>query len=174
MECNVTDESGKTDMVEQFIPCSDVLLAGLHANLPEVLSRETATSHLINSMVKNPWIDIITHPLNFDFDVDLRILAREARRLGRALELNVSKLRQGKVSAEETRSFIRICREEGCLVSVGTDAHSVEELGITEAMEELMIMENFPMDRVVNRTFESTMEWIEERRKFKAAYPPLE
>ncbi len=167
VECNVIDESGTVDLSERYISLSDVLLVGLHGNLPDNWNRETSTGALISALEKQPWLDIVTHPLNFDFQVDFRALAGAAREMGRALEFNVSKIHLGRVSIDENREFIRICKEEGCLVAVNTDSHAVGELGKTEAMEELMKLEDFPDDRVVNRTLESTLAWLEERRKFK-------
>ncbi len=167
IECNVVDESGTVDIKERYISLADVLLVGLHMNLPDTWSRETATNALISALEKQPWLDIVSHPLNFDFRVDFRELAGAAREMGRALEFNVSKILLGRVSIDENREFIRICKEEGCLVAVNTDSHAVGELGNTGAMEELMKLEEFPYDRVVNRTLESTLEWLEERRKFK-------
>ncbi|MBI9105041.1 MAG: PHP domain-containing protein [Spirochaetales bacterium] len=167
VECNVVEESGEVDIAKKFVPYSDVLLVGLHTNLPSTLDKKTATAHLINSLAKNPWLDIVSHPLNFDFEIDFHLLAKEARRMGRALEFNASKLQQGKVSVEDTRNFIRICKEEGCLTAVNTDAHVTHELGRTSEMEELLLLEDFPFDRIVNRTFESTMAWLDERRQHK-------
>ena len=167
VECNVTDRNGGTDMRIKYIKFCDVLLVGLHANMPNDMTAEEAADALIACLEKNPWLDIVSHPLNCDFPVDLRKLAKAAKRLGRVLEFNFSKLNLGRVSDEEMREYIGICRDEGCLTAVNTDAHAVGELGMTSRLQGLIDMEKFPRERIVNRTLESAMKWIEERRKYK-------
>ena len=167
MECNVMNIDGAIDLPSKFFRHCDVLLAGLHNNLTVDWDRDEATNALINTMKNNPWVDILTHPLNHDFDVDLRRLARTAYETGTALEFNNSKIVYGSVSEKDQCDFIRICREEGCLVAVNTDAHTLNELGDTKAMDTLLEKESFPEELVVNRNLEAVMEWLEGRRSFK-------
>ncbi len=167
MECNVMDMEGTIDLSSKFIRLCDVLLAGLHDNLRVDWSRAETTRALINTINNNPWLDVITHPLNHDFDVDLRRLAGVACETGIALEFNNSKIIYGSVSEEEQCDLIKICREEGCLVAVNTDAHTLNELGDTQAMNSLLEREGFPEERIVNRNYETLMEWLEKRRCFK-------
>lgn len=167
MECNLTDKMGHLDMDEKRIPDCDVLLAGIHDNIRETWTDEEATEALLGAMRLNPWLDIITHPLCREYKIDLRAAARVARETGKALEFNNSKIRLGYISSEEQKNFIRICMEEDCLVAVNTDAHTVNELGDTEAMDLLLKEEGFPEERIVNKTFDGLMKWLEERRVFK-------
>ncbi len=171
MECNLTDKAGHLDMDPEMIPHCDVLLAGLHDNIRDEWSDEEATEALIAAMRGNPWLDVITHPLCGEYKIDLRKCARVAKETGKALEFNNSKIRLGSISPEQQKHFIRICREEGCLVAVNTDAHTVNELGDTRAMDALLKEEGFPADRIVNRTYEGLMKWLEERRNFKKELP---
>lgn len=169
MECNLTDKMGHLDMDEKIIPYCDVLLAGLHNNIQEVLTDQEATEALLGAMRLYPWLDIITHPLCAEYRIDLRAAARTAKETGKALEFNNSKIRLGFVTEKAQRDFIRICMEEDCLVAVNTDAHTVNELGDTRAMDALLKEEGFPEDRIVNRSYDVLMSWLEERRKFKLA-----
>ena len=169
MECNIMDENGGIDLAPKFIRNCDVLLAGLHDNLNVDWNREETTRALINTMRNNPWVDVITHPLNNDFEVDLRTLAQAAAETGTALELNNSKIVFGAVSEKAQCEFIRICREESCLVAVNTDAHALNELGDTAPMERLLEKENFPEELIVNRSFDAVMAWLEERRVYKTS-----
>ena len=169
MECNIMGMDGGIDLAPKFIRHCDVLLAGLHDNLDVNWDRDEATTALINTMKNNPWIDVITHPLNHDFEVDLRRVAQAAGETGTALEFNNSKIVYGSVSEEEQCDFIRICMEEGCLVAVNTDAHTLNELGDTEAMDRLLEKEGFPEERIVNRNYEILMEWLDGRRAAKQA-----
>ena len=167
MECNVLNLEGEIDLGPKYIRHCDVLLAGLHNNLEVDWSRDEATDALINTMKNNPWVDVITHPLNFDFDVDLKRLAGEACETGTALEFNNSKIKYASVSEDQQRDFIRICRDAGCSVVVNTDAHTLNELGDTKAMERLLAEEQFPEERIVNRRFDVLMDWLEGRRPLK-------
>ena len=164
MECNVTGENGETDVVEKFMQWYDVVLLGFHnfsqKNQPPGYYSEV----MARAIKKNPCIDIIVHPNAPHFTMDFRLIAEAAREADVAVELNNAKVKYGRSSREQTVKLIESCIYSGCDVAVNTDAHSLNEVGDHRVMEELLDYTSFPEERIINRSLESTLNWIEKRK----------
>ncbi|MFQ5342859.1 MAG: PHP domain-containing protein, partial [Anaerolineae bacterium] len=106
----------------------DIVLASVHTSMRQ--DRETMTRRVVAAM-HSPHVDIIAHPtgrlinqrdrLNLDFDAVLRT----AEETGTILEINAQPNRLD-LDGEHVRAAI----EAGVLLSLGTDAHSTEGLGV--------------------------------------------
>ncbi|MFQ5854101.1 MAG: DNA polymerase/3'-5' exonuclease PolX [Anaerolineae bacterium] len=106
----------------------DIVLASVHTSMRQ--DRETMTRRVVAAM-HHPHVDIIAHPtgrlinqrdrLNLDFDAVLRA----AQETGTILEINAQPNRLD-LDGEHTRAAI----EAGVLLSLGTDAHSTDGLGV--------------------------------------------
>jgi putative hydrolase len=169
LELNVLPERGNIDVVWQYMPFIDILLLGVHPNLKTGQSKAFYTDLLVAALENNPFVDILTHPNDPSYPLDYRTVARTAKRLGMAVELNNSKVLYRRSSEEEALTLIRACGEEGCLMSVDSDTHAILELGGDEAVRPLLERAGFPIERVVNRTAEAAEEFIESRRELKRA-----
>ncbi len=167
VEANVVDRNGRTDVKSRYLPWTDLVLLGFHHFPEKDLDPREYSDIMIQTLECNPCVDVVTHPNMPDFPMDFRSLAREARRLGVAVELNNSKVALGRVSSEITRRLVEICAEEEALVAVNSDAHTVEEPGDTRAIGAIMEEVDFPLELVVNRTLETTESWIRQRRPGK-------
>jgi len=168
MECNVTDTDGNVDVVIKFMKWYDVILLGFH-NFPEKDSSPARYSEIMARAIrKNPFIDIIVHPNAPHFLMDFRMIAETAAETGVAIELNNAKTRLGRSTEPQTLDLIEACMNAGCDVAVNTDSHALNEVGDTDVMEKLMKSSGFPYEKIVNRTYESTIEWISQRKTRRA------
>ncbi len=168
MECNLL-ENGDIDLPKNYLKWMDVVLLGIHHNLPKNQSADYYTERLIKAIETNPCIDIITHPNDENFPLHFKEVARTARKFGMALELNNSKTALNVVNPETTRNLVRACKEEGCQLVINGDAHAVTELGENEAVLPYLEELHFPENLWVNRTADSAYAFIEWRRKNKTS-----
>lgn len=168
VECNVLNDGGEIDLPLQWIQHLDVVLVGLHPNLKSIRSRRHATDVLLTTLEGNPHVDIVTHPNSPDFRVDFEPVARTALKYGIALELNNSKSRPGYCADEVTRELIEVCKDVGCALAVSSDAHAITEIGDDSYIRGLLAEADFPEELIVNRTLESTMEFLAPRRQKRA------
>lgn len=166
MECNLL-ENGHIDLPRKFLKWMDVVLLGIHHNLPLNLHADYYTERLIKAMEENPCIDVITHPNDEHFPLHFKDVARVARKHGIALELNNSKTALGVVNEEVTKNLVRACKEEGCQLIINGDAHAVLEIGEDQAVLPYLEELHFPEELWVNRTADSAYAFIEWRRKNK-------
>jgi putative hydrolase len=167
IELNLLDENGAIDIIWEFMPFIDILLLGVHPNLPPHGSREHYTTMLCAAIDKNPFVDIITHPNDPAYPLDYLRLAKKAKEYGIALELNNSKILYNRSTIEDTLDLIAACKQAGCLMAVNSDTHALHELGSDEAVRPLLDRARFPADRIVNRDFDSAASFIEGRRGLK-------
>ena len=106
LELNVLPDRGTVDVVWQFMPFVDILLMGLHPNLPNGQSKDHYTDLTLSALESHPFIDILTHPNDATYPLDYRKLALTAKRLGMALELNNSKVLYHRSTADAAAQFI--------------------------------------------------------------------
>jgi len=172
IEANVVDEQGTIDVPAQMLPWMDVVLLGLHVHFERPDTSKDWTASLVAAMQKNPCVDIITHPLNSMFPVDLRIVAETACELGIALELNNSKLAYQRVTQEETVRFLAICREAGCRMVLASDAHAIHEVGEDALARPLLEQSGISEELIVNASAERAFAFIESRRSRKTDRSP--
>ena len=167
MECNVINEDGDIDVVEKFIQWYDIVLLGFHDYEKKDESPQYYAEVMIKAIKKNPCVDIIVHPNAPHYLIDFRMLADTAAETNTAVELNNAKTRLGRSSEEQTIELIEACIASGCDVAVNTDAHALNEVGDHSVMENLLRQTNFPQERIVNRSMDSTLKWIEQRREHR-------
>jgi hypothetical protein len=93
--------------------------------------REMALAARLLAAMDNPYVSILAHPTGrllearAPYDVDLLAVARKARVRGIALELNAHPDRLDLDDAH-----CRMAKEEGVLIAVSSDAHSVDGLDV--------------------------------------------
>ncbi len=169
IEANVTDAEGAIDVPDWLLPLLDIVLLGLHVRFPWRRGSEDWTDALIEAMRRNPWVDVITHPVDENFPLDLERLAKEAQKLGMALELNNSKVLYKRTTTNEVSRFLAICRDTGCKVAVCSDSHTVEEIGGDESVRPLLEASGIPGAQIVNASAGTAFAFIAARRAARLA-----
>lgn len=165
IEANLCDENGRTDLREKDYKDFDIYLMGIHRfvrfthfrDFWNMLVRNSIyttfhfkpskslirynTNAYINS-IKNYPIDAITH-LNFLNFCDVVEVAKAARDYGTYIELNSKKTH---LSDEELQKVV----DTGVRFIIDSDAHSVDRIGDTQRVDELLKRVNVPLERIDN------------------------
>jgi DNA polymerase (family 10) len=118
-------EDGSLDLPDSVLAKLDVVVAAVHArfNLPGV--RQTAR---VLKALDNPYVSILAHPSGRLIDerepceIDMQAVIRRAKARGVALELNAH---PDRLDLDDTAA--RMAKEEGALVAINSDAHSVHD-----------------------------------------------
>jgi len=121
---------GSLDFPDELLAELDFVIASIHGGFKQ--SREKITERIVMAM-KNPYVSAIGHPTGrligereaYEVDID-RLLAAAAE-TGTALELNAyyQRLDAGDL-------LCRRAKEKGVRISIGTDAHSPEQMWMME------------------------------------------
>ncbi len=166
MEANTTEE-GFLDIPACILEDLDIVLLGLHYNIDSGKTANEYTDILLRSIELNPCIDCITHPYEKEYPLDLEKLAAACAPKGIALELNNSKIYQGKFSGEQAKNFLDICKKHQCSITINSDAHVVTEVGYVKEALALIESTNFPTDLIANYTLQKTQRFLDQRRQNK-------
>lgn len=167
IEANILNNSGNIDVPQEFIKYMDIILLGLHPNIKYGLGKKCYTEMLVSAIKQNPFVDIITHPNDQLFQIDFNILAITAKKNNIAIELNNSKIMLNRVSMELTEEMLYECKKVGCLISVNSDAHVLNEIGVDDYVLPLIKNMNYPEELIMNRNYKTAMEFIKLRKNCK-------
>ncbi len=164
-EANLCDEKGRTDLTEKDYKDFDIYLMGIHRFVKFssfydfwymlMLNSTHTTLHIkpsksliryntnayINAIKNNP-IDVITH-LNYQSFCDVTEVAKAARDYGTYIELNSKKVH---LSDEEVAAV----RDTGVRFIIDSDAHSVDRVGDTSLVDELLKRVEIPREQIDN------------------------
>ena len=121
---------GSIDFGDEFLETFDIVVASVHSRFG--LSREEQTTRLVRA-VENPRVSVLGHPtgrllLSRDpISVDIDAVIAAAARSGCAIEVNGN--------PERMELDWRLCRqtvEQGAVLSIDPDAHSIRELDLVD------------------------------------------
>lgn len=119
-------EDGGLDLPDELLGRLDLVVGAVHSKFD--LPRARQTSRILRAM-EHPHFTLLAHPTGrlleqrAPYDVDMLKIIRAARQRGCHLELNAHPERLDLLD-----TYCQMAKEEGVLVSVNSDAHSVPDL----------------------------------------------
>lgn len=156
VELNILDEKGAVDLEERTLKAMDVTIASLHIPCIENMGREANTEAVIRC-IQNPYIDIIGHPDDSRYPLDLQAVAQAAAEYGKLLELNNHSLgpySPRKNAHENDAELLKWCRQYQTEIIVNSDSHIDRMVGAHTYAYELLEEQEFPESLVVNHSVE--------------------
>lgn len=168
VELNILDDQGTVDLEEWILKKMDLVIASMHWTCYEPGSCEYNTQAYINT-IKNPLVNILGHPDDDRFPVDLRAVVQAAKEYDVLLEVNNSSLdpRGFRQNAEENiRKLLTLCKEYQAMVIVGSDAHMDVDVGNHDRALKILEEMAFPEELVVNTSAERLRKYV---NKYKNA-----
>lgn len=151
-ELNILDERASLDLAPDDLALLDLRIAGIHRLCWKPASADAYVEGYLHA-IRNPWVQIISHPADSPFLLDFRPLVEAARETGTLLELNNSTLdpRRGKLTAHDNFcQMLRLCREMEVPVILGSDAHISFSVADYSRALPLLAETDFPDRLVVN------------------------
>ncbi|MDI6771098.1 MAG: DNA polymerase/3'-5' exonuclease PolX [bacterium] len=124
-ECDISAD-GTLDYPDDLLADLDLVIASVHTRFR--MSREAMTSRIVRAM-ESEHVDILGHPTGRllgardPYEVDIEAVVDAAVRTGTALEINAAPER---LDLKDTD--VRLARERGARLAIGTDAHSCAQL----------------------------------------------
>lgn len=157
IEMNLS-KRGEGDMSPRSLAGLDLVLGSFHSSLR---TTEDQTERYLAAL-RNPYIQILGHPRGriYNFRTGLtadwpRVFA-EASRLGKALEVDCYPDRQ-----DLNVGLLKLAREHGTRISLGTDAHHPWQLGFIELGLAAALRAKVPAQQIVNfMTIADLKGWI--------------
>lgn len=164
VEANVMDRDGTLDLDEYRLSRLDIVLAGLHTYCAPYGTKEENTMMMIHT-IENPWVDIIVHPGNPEYEVDEERVVKAAVKNNVAIEINNSSLTVSrKGSYSHCIKIAQYAKEYGAKVVIGTDSHFALSIGVFDKALEIVTEANIPEQNVLNTSVDKIYEYLRRRR----------
>ena len=166
VEANITNVNGDLDLPLNLLVKLDIVLAGLHKRtFPQKLSEAENTTALLRA-IESPYVDVIVHPGNPLFPVDIEAVIAHAAKHGTAIELNNSSLTMTRTGSHANcTSFARLAAAYDVFVVLGSDAHISFDVGRVDVALEMALAAGIREERLLNTSCQRIDDYLAMRRK---------
>lgn len=138
-------------MPERVLAELDLVLAGFHEDCGYLeVSVEENTRAMI-AAINNPYVNIISHPGNPVFPVDIEKVVNAAALAGKALEINNKSFFLSRSGSMPNCSvFAKMAKKYKTLIAVNSDSHFCDTVGQCGYALELITAAGIEKDDVIN------------------------
>lgn len=165
VEANIMDFDGGLDLPERYLKKLEIVIASLHDVCIEPGSVEENTGALVAAM-KNPYVDIIAHPGNPYYPIDIDRLIQCACETGTLIEINNSSFTGSrKGSAENCKNIAAKAKEKGVCLVAGSDCHICFDVGRFNKIEEIFKELDMPEELVINTNPGKLIDYLNKKGK---------
>ncbi|MFP4020965.1 MAG: PHP domain-containing protein [Halanaerobium sp.] len=168
VEANILDD-GKLDLSDKILNCLDFVSAGIHSLTGHNLhSKKDYTSAMIKVM-KNQFLDMITHPIQKEYPIHLEKVAKVAAENNVILELNSSSYnpKKGYIRGvkRDSLKLLELANKYKLKLAINSDAHFYSEIGDFSNLDFIFNNNNFNRKLIVNRSLDSITNYLKRRDK---------
>lgn len=168
-EANIIDFKGNLDIPDRVQKKLDIIIASLHDVCIEAGSREENTEALIGAM-KNHNVDIIGHSGNPVFPIYEDEVVKAAKKYNVLIEINNSSLGKNASRAgsfEICTKIAKLCKEQGVMVAIGSDAHCCFQIGKFDAAHEMLMDVGMPQELIMNTEGSKIIKYLKNKGKLE-------
>lgn len=162
-EANLIDFNGGLDMDHDILKRLDWVVASAHDICLKPGSFEEHTRMYLG-LAENEDVDVVGHcgdeRFKFDYEKVIPVLVES----GKLIEINNHSFAIRPGSDKNCREIIRICRERNAKIVVNSDAHFWTELGVYDAVYQVLSEVSYPEELIVNRSRESVFEFLRQKK----------
>ncbi|MFV7770787.1 phosphatase [Shewanella marisflavi] len=163
IEANIKNDKGDIDFFGDYLDELDIVLAGFHEPVFPPSTQAAHTQALVNC-IESGNVDIISHPGNPAYPIDIQGVAKAAATHNVALEINNSSfLTSRKGSLKNCTAIAQAVKEAGGYLVLGSDSHVAFSLGDFEKAIELIQAVDFPIERILNRSPKALLDFLTAR-----------
>lgn len=152
-EANIINHDGKIDLGPETLKNLDIVIASFHTPCIKPGTVEENTAALLKVM-DNPFVNIIGHPDDSRYAVDMQQVVSGVKKSHTLLELNNTSLKPHgprKGARENDLRMLELCKKNNVCITLGSDAHVEEDIANFKYAQVLLDMVDFP-DRLIANT----------------------
>ena len=167
VEANIMNEEGEIDINPILYSMLDVIMAGFHPVETYGEHKDIAkNTKAAIRMMERGYVDIMVHPGNPQYPIDLEELAAAAKKYNVALEFNDSSLCHSRAgSAPICDKLMSICAANGNTIIVGSDSHVSYSIGEFAHVYEMLDKYNYDESLILNTSREKIETFLANRKK---------
>lgn len=164
IEANILND-GSLDLSDKRLDRLDFVAAGIHSDAGYENQTKTEHTQAMINAIKNPQIDMITHPANLAFPVDLEKVVKAAAKHNVIMEANASSFYSFRVGRRGDRKMsvqlCRLAREYGVPLSLNSDAHFHTEVGDITFLSEIVQEAEIQEKDIINSSAEKVLDFLD-------------
>lgn len=168
-EINIIDYEGTLSMPARLMGKLDICIAGLHSLCYKAGTLEQNTNAVVNT-IKNPYINIISHPDDGNCPLDYEALVKAAKENCVLLELNNNSLNpvnNRKNSRENNMEMLKLCMEHNIPILVSSDAHDPSDVARFDFADKILKAVQFPVELIINRDVSEFKKFIAKKKQLR-------
>lgn len=167
VEANILDIDGNLDVPERVLQTLDLVIASLHDPCITPGSAGDNTRALISAM-KNKYVDIIAHPGNPIFPINIDEVLKAASEYNVLIEINNSSLGVSRAgSYENCFEIASRAAEMGNIIAFGSDAHICFNIGDFTKAVKLAEDAGMREEQIINTDEKRFKEYLKSKGKLK-------
>lgn len=155
-------EDGSLDLEDEFLNKLDIVLAGMHATIPN--GDEKKHTEVLKKVIASGKVDIITHIGNPRFPINFREVLECAYEHNVAIELNASSSVNSRLGSHDNCVEVaKLAKEIGNVIALGSDSHTCYFLGNFKEAESVLEDAQLGYDKIINTSPMKVLDFLESR-----------
>lgn len=165
VEANILNYDGKIDIEERVLSKLEIVIASLHDQCIKPGNIKENTGAIIGAM-KNKYVDIIAHPGNPVFPIEIDEVLRAAMEYNVLIEINNSSLGMSRAGSEENcRRIAERAAFYGNMIAIGSDAHICFAIGEFDKALGLVKNAGIKDENIINTHEDKLKDFLRKRGK---------
>lgn len=164
VELNIINYNGDVDLPEYYLKGLDLVLASYHDICIEPATVEEHTNAAIE-VLSNPYIDVLAHPGNPQFQIDIEKVVQAAKKYNKLIEINNHSFEVRTGSEKNCVEIARMCKKYGVRITTGSDAHICFDIGSFDNVTKMLEEAEVPEELVITTSEEKMEEYLAERKR---------
>ena len=167
-ELNIMNEDGEVDLPEETLKTLDIAIASMHTPCFKGERTVEKVTAAYEKVMEHRYVDIIGHPDDGRFPVDMERLVSQAKKTGTLLEVNNSSLRPDgfrENTRENCLRLIKECKKQGAMIVLGSDSHVDVDIAEYPYAEEVLRKADFPEELIANLSLEKLKASLKHNKK---------
>lgn len=161
IEANVIDSDGKTDLPDNWLTPFEIVFVAMHPRCGyDDHGERKNTDVLIKALDSDKRINLIAHPGNPKYPVNVERTVKAAKERGVIIEINNSSFTSRAGSWEKCLQFAKEIKRQRWKVVLTSDSHITTMLGVFDKALKLIKEAGLTEDHVVNTSFEKIEKYL--------------
>lgn len=161
-EANIIDYDGNIDLDEETLGYLEWVVGSYHKYTCKPSTVEEHTRGYLN-IAKNPIIDVIGHPTTAMFEYDMEKCVKSFKEYEKIVEINESSILYKRGSKQNALELMKLCKKYEVYISIDSDAHFHELVGIAPNSIEMAESISFPSKLIINSDYDMLREFIKRK-----------
>ena len=170
VEANIL-RNGELDLNENVLSKLDFVAAGVHYDTGHGMEKEDELTEAVISAIKNPLVDMITHPVNSFYPLDFEEVVKAAQKNNVILEVNASSYNPKKLhnrgDIEKAVKLCNLAKKHDVYLSLNSDAHFHTQVGDISNLKTVVRRANLKNKDIINSSQEKVLNYLKGKQYTK-------